>query len=318
MKPVLTVTLNPSLDVATAVDVVRSTDKLRCSAPATDAGGGGINVARVITRLGGAAMALFAAGGPNGRALEELLADEGIGVLPVRIGGATRQSFTVLETSTRLQYRFVMPGPPLDGSELQACLDRIRMSLAGVDYVVASGSLPSGVPADVYARIARLAKERDLRFILDTSGEALAAALEEGVFLIKPNARELRLLAGDETLDDDGLIAMAKGLVAAGRCQIVALSLGERGAALITRDRAETVAPPPVVIESAVGAGDAFAGALTLALSRQLGPGEALRYGIAAGTATLLTPATGLCARADVERLYEQLISGRNGSPADA
>ena len=315
MKPVLTVTLNPSLDVSTAVDEVRSTDKLRCTAPETDAGGGGINVARVIMRLGGAAMALFAAGGPNGRALEELLAEEGIGVLPVRIGGSTRQSFTVFEKSTRLQYRFVMPGPPLDGSELQACLDRIRLSLTGVDYVVASGSLPSGVPGDVYARIARLAKERDLRLILDTSGDALAAALEEGVYLIKPNARELRLLAGDATLDDEGLIAVAKELVAAGRCEIVALSLGERGAALITRDRVETVAPPPVEIESAVGAGDAFVGALTLALGRHFSPGDVLRYGIAAGTATLLTPATGLCTRADVDCLYEQLLAGPNVAP---
>ena len=120
MKSVLTLTLNPSLDVATKTDQVRKTDKLRCVAPKTDPGGGGINVARVVTRLGGAATAIFTAGGPNGQALEELLAAEGIACQPLQIDGATRQSFTVFERLTREQYRFVMPGPELDAAECQS------------------------------------------------------------------------------------------------------------------------------------------------------------------------------------------------------
>lgn len=304
MKPVLTLTLNPSLDIAAAVDQVRSTDKLRCAAPKTDPGGGGINVARVITRLGGAATAIFTAGGPNGQALEELLAAEGITSQPLKIGGSTRQSFTVFESSTRQQYRFVMPGPELDALECWRCLDHIQASLDDVDYLVASGSLAPGVPTDFYAR---LTLERGTRLILDTSGEALAAALEEPVFLIKPNARELRALANDPSLDDDDLISFARELVSLGKCQIVALSLGERGPVLITRDQVLAVSSPPVEIQSAVGAGDSFVGALTLSLARGQDFGTALRFGIAAGSAALLTPGTDLCRREDVERVYRQL-----------
>ncbi len=307
MKPVLTLTLNPSLDIATTVEQVRSTDKLRCATPKTDPGGGGINVARVMTRLGGRATAVFNAGGPNGQALEERLAAEGIASQPLKIGGATRQSFTVFESSTCQQYRFVMPGPELDALECRRCLDHIQASLDDVDYLVASGSLAPGVPTDFYARIARLTLERGTRLILDTSGEALAAALEEPVFLIKPNARELRALANDPSLDDDGLISFAKQLVSLGKCQVVALSLGERGAVLITRDQVLAVSSPPVEIQSAVGAGDSFVGALTLSLARGQDFGTALRFGVAAGSAALLTPGTDLCRREDVERVYRQL-----------
>jgi 6-phosphofructokinase 2 len=160
LKSVLTLTLNPSLDVATTVEQVRSTDKLRCIAPKTDPGGGGINVARVMARLGGTASALFTAGGPNGQALEELLAAESIASQPLQISGATRQSFTVFERTTRRQYRFVMPGPELDASECRRCLDHARTSLDDVDCLVASGSLSPGVPTDFYARIASLAGAR--------------------------------------------------------------------------------------------------------------------------------------------------------------
>ncbi|MGI9419247.1 MAG: 1-phosphofructokinase family hexose kinase [Geminicoccaceae bacterium] len=308
MKSVLTLTLNPSLDVATTTDQVRNTDKLRCAAPKTDPGGGGINVARVMTRLGGAAKVVFTAGGPNGRALEELLAAEGIDGQAIHISGSTRQSFTVFEESTRQQYRFVMPGPELDASECRRCLDHVRMSLDDIDYLVASGSLSPGVPTDIYAHIARLSRERGTRMILDTSGEALAAALEEPTFLIKPNARELRALAGDPTLDDDGLVAFAGDLVRGGKCEIVALSLGERGAVLITHDQVLAVSSPPVEIQSAVGAGDSFVGALTLSLAKGQDFGTALRFGVAAGSAALLTPGTDLCRREDTERLFRQLL----------
>lgn len=297
--------------MATTVDEVRPTDKLRCGGAKIDPGGGGINVARVVTRLGGKATALFTAGGANGRALEDGLAVEGISAHAVRIAGSTRQSFTVFEQSTRQQYRFVMPGPKLDAAEYRDCLDHVRSALGDVDYLVASGSLPSGVSTDVYAHIARLARERDVRLILDTSDEALAAALVEPVFLIKPNARELRLLAGDPSLDDEGLVAFAKDLVSSGKCEIVALSLGEQGAVLVSVDHVVAVSSPSIEVQSAVGAGDSFVGALTLGLARGQEVGAALRFGVSAGTAALLTPGTELCRREDVERLNEATTAVR-------
>jgi 6-phosphofructokinase 2 len=307
VKAVLTLTLNPSLDVTTSVDEVRHRDKLRCTSPKTDPGGGGINVARVITRLGGATKAIVTAGGPNGRTLEELLAEEGIAAEAVHISGLTRQSLTVFERSTHEQYRFVMPGPDLDAKAWQQCLDQVAGALAEVDYLVASGSLPLGVPTDAYARIARIARERGVRMILDTSGEALAAAMEEPVYLIKPNVRELRALVGDKSLDENGLVSFAKELVSAGKCEIVALTLGERGAVLVARDQVVSIAPPPIEVQSAVGAGDSFVGALTLALVQGNDLGQTLRYGVAAGTAALLTHGTELCWRKDVDRLFREL-----------
>ncbi len=308
MTSVLTLTLNPSLDIATTTEQVRSTDKLRCDAPKADPGGGGINVARVMTRLGGSAKAIFTAGGPNGRALEERLAAEGIAGQTIRINGSTRQSFTVFERTTGQQYRFVMPGPELDASECRSCLDQVRTALSDVGYLVASGSLSPGMSTDIYASIAHIAKACGVRLILDTSGEALAAALDQQVFLIKPNARELRALAGDPSLGDDGLVSFAKELVSIGKCEIVALTLGEKGGVLITRDRILSVASPPVDVQSAVGAGDSFVGALTLSLTRKQDLVTALRFGVAAGSAALLTPGTELCRQEDVERLFKGLV----------
>ncbi len=166
------------------------------------------------------------------------------------------------------------------------------------------------MPTDFYARIARLAAGQGIRFILDTSGEALEATLQEPVFLIKPNARELRALAGDAKLDEDGLIAFARELVSSGRCEIVALSLGEKGAVLIDRHRVQSATSPSIATESAVGAGDSFVGALTLALARGHDHRAALCFGVAGGTAALLTPGTELCRREDVERLYQELMTG--------
>lgn len=309
LKAVLTLTLNPSLDVTTSAHEVRRTDKLRCTAPQTDPGGGGINAARVINRLGGDTTAIFTAGGANGHTLEALLKREGVSAQAVEIEAPTRQSFTVFERSTHDQFRFVMPGPEMNETEVLRCLDHLESSLADTDYLVASGSLPPGMPDDVYARIARLTKAYGTRLVLDTSGDALAAALDEDVYLIKPNARELRHLAGDKSLDDVALVAFAKELVAGGKCQIVALSLGERGAVLVARNETWSVVPPEIDPKSAVGAGDSFLAALTLDLVRGNDLHHALRYGVAAGTATLLTPGTELCEREDVERIHRDLMT---------
>jgi 6-phosphofructokinase 2 len=242
--------------------------------------------------------------------LEDLLVAEGVSGRSVPIGGSTRQSLSVFERSTREQYRFVMPGPDLRASEWQQCLDKLgRTSADIVNYVVASGSLPPGVPSDFYARAAHLLRERGIHLILDTSGDALAAALEERVYLIKPNARELRALSGTKPIDEDGLVSFAKELVTLGKCQIVALSLGAQGAILIAGGQHEMIAPPKIKARSAVGAGDSLVGGMTLALARGLSPRKALRYGVAAGTASLLTPGTELCRRDDVERLYRELIA---------
>jgi 6-phosphofructokinase 2 len=307
MNAIVTLTMNPALDVSTAVERVVSTHKLRCGPARVDPGGGGVNVARVVHRLGGEAGAVYAVGGPTGQAYRQLLEAEGVSGFPITIEGSTRQDFTVDETATGEQYRFVLQGPKLAEPEWRRCLEALAEHVGPGTYVVASGSLPPGVPDDFYRRVARMARERDARCVLDTSGEALRSALEEGVHLVKPNRRELHLLTGRALDTAEEQERAARELVAGGRAEIVALTLGADGAVLAWPDGVARLPAPKVELQSAVGAGDSFVGAMVLALAEGRPLVEAFRYACAAGAAALLTPATELCRREDVERLERQL-----------
>ena len=306
MTTIATLTLNPSLDISTMTDAVVPTHKLRCEAPRYDPGGGGINVARVVRILGGEAVAVFPAGGPAGQRLQDLLEADGVDCHAVPIAGLTRESFTVDDRRSGSQYRFVLPGPELTAIEQQRCLDQLS-SLAPVPaYIVASGSRPPGVPPDVYARVARLARDIGARLILDTSGEALRQA-GDGVYLIKPNLRELQDLVGRELRGDAEQVAAARALIARGLSEVVVLSLGADGAILVTADGHERYPAIDVPVSSAVGAGDSMVGAIALGLVRGLPLGAAVCFGMAAGAAALITPGTELCRREDVERIAAQM-----------
>src|SRR6187431_2652872 len=201
--PIVTATPNPALDVSTSTERVMSEHKMRCGTTVLDPGGGGINVSRVIRNLGGRSTAVYAVGGPTGQAYRDLLEREGIAGHAVRIEASTRQSFTVDETSTGQQFRFVLQGPHMREPEWRAFLSAVGDDMPVGGYIVPSGSLPPGAPVDLYARIAHIARERGTRCVIDTSGEALRAALEEGVYLIKPSRRELGELVGAEIDDED-------------------------------------------------------------------------------------------------------------------
>lgn len=308
MPRIVTFTPNPAVDVSTSTEKLVHTKKLRCGPARRDPGGGGINVARVIQRLAGDVLALYPAGGATGRLLNRLVEQEGIRGVTVTVEDETREDFTVLEEATGLQYRFVMPGPHLTESEWHACLDALGALEAGIDFVVASGSLPGGVPDDFYARAARQAARLGAKFVLDSSGPALAAAMTEPVFLIKPNLGELSRFVGGPLPTEEKCIAAARRFIISGQTEIVALTLGHRGALLVTRDLAFRAPPLAVKVESAVGAGDSFLGAMVLSLACGAPVEEAFRYGVAAGSAALLSPGTQLCRAGDVEALYEKVI----------
>lgn len=215
-QPILTVTINPALDVSTTTDVVSSGHKLRCGPSRLDPGGGGVNVARVIQRLGGRPLAVYTAGGPTGEAYRRLIEAERLPSLVVPVLGSTRQDFTVDETSSGKQFRFVLQGPELSEPEWRLCLALVADSIQPGGYVVASGSLPPGVPHTFYAEISRLAREQGARCVVDASGPALAAALAEGVFLVKPSRRELGLHFGTELEGQQGELDAAMALVSDG------------------------------------------------------------------------------------------------------
>ena len=309
MRPILTVTVNPALDVSTSIDQVTSDQKLRCGPTRLDPGGGGVNVARVVQRLGGQALAVYAAGGPTGDAYRQLIEAEHVPSVVVPIAGSTRESFTVDETSTGKQYRFVLLGPDMSEPEWRACLAIAAELIPVGGYVVASGSLSPGVPHDFYARIARLARDREARCLVDASGPALAGALAEGVFLIKPSRRELGEYVGATLDSDESQVDAASSLVAQGAAEFVALSLGAAGAVLASRAGIIRLPVPRVHVRSTVGAGDSFLGAFVLRIAQGHDAAAAFRAAVAAGSATTMTPGTELCRRDDVERLEAELAA---------
>ena len=197
MPKIITITLNPAIDKSTSVPVLVPEKKMKCTLPVFEPGGGGINVARAIKKLGGNATALYLAGGYTGKFFTQLLKREQIDSVVIEIEKHTRENLIVLNSSANLQYRFGMPGPLVEETEWKKMLEEIE-NINGIDYIVASGSLPPGVPVDIFARIASIAKRKGTRCIVDTSGEALQLAAEEGVYLLKPNLGELSSLVGSE------------------------------------------------------------------------------------------------------------------------
>jgi 6-phosphofructokinase 2 len=305
-KDIVTLTMNPAVDLATEVDRVEATHKLRCGPVRRDAGGGGINVARAVRRLGGDPLAIYPGGGPFGHLLDELVRTEDVRYRRVPSRGETRQNIAVTERSTGSQFRFVLPGPALSAQEIGACLG-VLAEEAGGGYVVASGGLPPGADSDFYRKAAAIAASRDARFVLDSSGEALKRGLGPGVYLIKPSRRELSELEGQTLLTDDACLAAARRLIASKLVSLVAVSLGESGALLVGERIALRATAPRVAPVSSVGAGDSFLGALVLGLGRGCTLADSLSAAVAAGTASLLSAGTGLCRREDVDHLISKV-----------
>jgi 6-phosphofructokinase 2 len=306
MTAVVTLTMSPSVDKSTQVERVIPERKLRCDPPSYDPGGGGINVARIIQRLGGDVEAIFAAGGLNGRHLESLLHQEALGVRIVPIQAETRQNLAVYEKSARQQFRFGMPGPQLSEEEWRTCLSAPFERDPQPRFIVASGSLPPGVPDDFYAQVAERAARQNIKCIVDCSGEPLRLALQQGVFLIKPNLKEFHDLIGEE-IEGERLAERARAVVAAGRSQVVIISMGSAGALAAWKDNVRTFHSPTVKVQSKIGAGDSAVAGLTLALSRDYSLPDAVRLGLAAGAAAVMTPGSQLGKREDIMRLFEIL-----------
>jgi len=317
MPDIATITINPAIDIFVNVAHVEAVKKLRCSAPKRDPGGGGINVARVAHRLGGSVAAIYPVGGAIGKLLQRLVEREGIDSVTTPSHVETRENFTAFEEETGEQYRFVLPGSALHKAEWEACLDRLAGLAEPPKIVVASGSIPPGVPDDFFAHVARCAKKLGARMVLDTTGAALKAALAEGVSLIKPNLVELSDFVGAPLDTDADRIAAARKLIATECVEAVALTLGKDGALLVTATDAWRSEQMDIEVVSTVGAGDSFLGGLVAALAAGKPLEEAFRVGVAAGTAAVMSPGTELCHEVDVRRLMETVrISDAENAPA--
>lgn len=304
MKSIATLTMNPSIDVAYAANHIVHTHKIRANEEHYGPGGGGINVARVIARLGGTARAHYLAGGATGIALTNLLDLHQMVRAHIPIEGPTRVSTAVYERDSGKEYRFVPRGPTISEKEWQACLDHLH----GIecDFLIASGSLPPGIPDDFYARAGAIAHARGSQFILDTSGAALERGMAAGgILLAKPSLGELQRLAGRALAGHREIAAAASAIIDAQQAEFVAVTMGREGAMLAQRSGVLWLPAVPVEAKGAVGAGDSFLGALTFALACGRDMVDAFRYGTAAGAATVQSPGLDLCHRAEVERLFD-------------
>ena len=309
-KPIVTLTLNPTIDLAFQSNEIRPIRKNRAVEQRIDAGGGGINVARVLKELGAEAYAIYLAGGATGLVLNELVAKLDLPAKRIDIAGSTRISFTVFEEISGLEYRFVSEGGALAEAEWRSTLSLLKECDA--DYVVASGSLPPGVPVDFYARLGAIVRSNGARFILDTSGRALEAAVSAGgIYLTKPSVGEFETLTHRKFESVEEIAEAATSFVAKGAVENVAVTMGRDGALLASRAGTLRLKGPKVKPVSAVGAGDSFVGGMTSALARGQGVQDAFMLGMAAGTAAVLTPGTQLCHRQDVERLHGEVVAER-------
>ncbi len=314
MAAIITVTLNPAIDKLTSAPILIPEKKIRCSQPVFEAGGGGVNVARAIKKLGGNALAIYLSGGHTGHFFNQMLREENIETLITETHAYTRENLIVMETASNQQYRFGMPGPHIREEEWRHCLNNIEVQ-NGVEYIVASGSLPPGVPTDIYARIAWIAKKKNARLIVDTSGEALKQAVQEGVYLVKPNLGELGSLTGKGELQIESVDDVAMEIIDSGKCEVIVVSMGPTGAMLVTHDMALQIIPPSVIRKSTVGAGDSMVAGMVMSLQAKMSLIDAVRYGVACGTAATMNAGTQLCKKEDVERLYK-LIREKSPVPA--
>ena len=306
MPTIATLTLNPTIDTGFEVERVFPTHKMRTIKERYDPGGGGINVSRVFARLGGTAHSYYLSGGPTGIALDELLAQHTLACTRIKIAGTTRISASLYDRESQQEYRVVPAGPTIAPAEWQACID--ALDHAECDYLVVSGSLAPGIPDDFYARVAARAVARGIKIVLDSSGAGLREGLACGhLHLVKPSLGELRQLAGKPLANDTEIADAALHLVTSGQTEMVAVTMGHEGALLATRNGTVRLPALPVTAVSTVGAGDCFVAGMVFALATGKQPPEAFRYGIAAGSAAVMTPGSDLAHPEDIERLLPQV-----------
>jgi 6-phosphofructokinase 2 len=314
MKSILTLTVNPSIDINTEIDRVVPEKKLRCAPPTFEPGGGGINVTRAIKKLGGSSKAFYIAGGATGELLGDLLTQEGLDHRSIYTATRTRESLIVFERSTERQFRFGLPGLPFATETWTDCLAQLAGLAPFPDFIVVSGSGVSGMPSDFYSSVAEVTREKGGHLVADSSGSDLKKLLNTNVFLIKPNLPELREFSGRDLCDEIDIENEAKKIVQNSYAQVVVLSIGAAGALYVTKSGQGRVRAPTVPIRSKVGAGDSMVAGIVLSLARGREIEDAVMFGVASGAAAVMTPGTELCRRNDAENLYALLKANRRKS----
>ncbi|MFE3837238.1 1-phosphofructokinase family hexose kinase [Pseudogemmobacter sonorensis] len=306
--PILTITLNPALDMSTEVGEILPGHKLRCAEPLLDPGGGGLNVSRAIRALGGDSLALVALGGLTGDRLAGLIRETGVTFLSILGPGETRTSLSVREGATGRQYRFMLPGPVWGEVERERVFTLLRATARPGGYSVISGSQPPGVPDDFSAHL--VSSMEGARVLLDTSGKPLSEAVARpigGLEILRMDGEEAESLTGHPLHSREETADFAQSLVRRGVARKVVVARGADGNVIASATGRIFANAPKVTVRSAVGAGDSFVAALVLALARGQSDAEALSLAAAAAAAAVSTEGTRLCRPEDVMRLLPQV-----------
>lgn len=303
MKKIVTITLNPTIDKSISVPSLHENQKLRCTEIKYEPGGGGINISRAIQNLGGSSTALFLEGGHFGAYFMQLFKQKKINYDAFKIKNETRESLIIFDELTTKQYLLDMKGPIVFETEWQPLLSYIT-ALKGVEFIVASGSLPPGIPVDFFSKIAKISKEIGAKFILDSSGEPFQLAILEGLYLIKPNLKEMGILAGISNIDKETAQIKATEIIKSKKCEAIVVSLGANGALLVTDKFTEHFLAPKIEVKSTVGAGDSMLAGIVLKLSENESLQEAVRYGVACGASATIESGTELCNKKTADELF--------------
>jgi 1-phosphofructokinase len=285
MPRLLTVTLNPAIDLRLRFETIQPGGLNRARDVALEPSGKGINVARALARQGLEVTALALLGGPFGTLLEESLrSSDGLHLVRVPIAGETRCNVKALDQSRSAVTELNAPGPTIRPAELEMLRETLRSEVRAGDLVVLSGSLPVGVPADTYASLLRDLSSLGAETFLDADGEALRAGLAMAPFVIKPNRLEAQTLLGLPIVSRQDALEAARRFLALGARHVV-LSLGADGAMFATKTETVFAKPPAVPVHSTVGSGDALLSGVVAARTRNLTWTETARYATAVAAA---------------------------------
>lgn len=312
MRDILTVTLNPALDLATEVERIVPDMKLRCAPAQLDPGGGGINVSRAVGILGGQARTFVVLGGHNGDHMAKLMTEAGLNLIVHPARGETRSSLSVHDNTTGEQFRFMLPGPEWLPLDIAAVTASITHTAEPGGLTVVSGSIPPGVPMSIPLDLARALNARGVDAVVDTSGEALriaGAATDRAIHVLRMNHNEANDLAGRTLQSLKDSADFAESLVERGVARIVIVARDREGSVLATPGLRLHAPAANVVVKSKVGAGDTFVGAFVLSLAQGQDIATALTRGVAGASAAVMTDATRLCRREDAERLMAECVA---------
>lgn len=302
---IITITLNPCIDKSSVVPKLKPESKLRCTEVVHEPGGGGINVSKALSRFDVKATALFPSGGHNGDMLKTLLKEAELDFHAVDTQVETRENWIVLESDTIKQFRFTFPGRAVEEATIIQLIDEIRMFAP--TYVVASGSLPPGLPDYFYGLIVKTANALGAKCIVDTSGPALQALKGKKAYLIKPNIGELCKMLSIDYLQKEEVPEAAQQAVRDGFAELIAVSMGAQGAWLVSATEAYFAAAPEVPTRSTVGAGDSMVAGMTHMLQKGAGLEQTIQFGVACGSAATMNDGTQLFKAEDALALFEKI-----------